>query len=268
MMQKTLLILFLVLISLVSFGQVTSEDIQSFIDAHEKILPEIVRITKDGGSICWQVGYHVKDGEITPLDYLVHAIIKKEKEITLRNRIVWTYGHGLHCSKRFSGRHETVLWYTKGKKYLFDLDNVRVPQKYPGKKYYKGSKKGQYSGNPLGKNPSDVWEIPNIKANHIEKTNHPCQYPVALVQRLIKAFTPIEGVVFDPFMGAGSAGVAAIVEKRKFIGCEINKKYYITAKKRCNNALKGEEMFRSCDKEIAKPNLNRSVAQKPVSFKY
>jgi len=49
---------------------------------------------------------------------------------------------------------------------------MRVPQKYPGKKSYKGEKREQYSGNPLGKNPSDIWEIPNVKASHIEKTDH------------------------------------------------------------------------------------------------
>ncbi|MBQ7592778.1 MAG: hypothetical protein IJU48_00315 [Synergistaceae bacterium] len=71
----------------------------------------------------------------------------------LRNRIIWHFGHGLHCSKRFSGRYENILWFTKSDDYTFNLDDVRIPSKYPGKKYFKGAKKGELSGNPKGKNP-------------------------------------------------------------------------------------------------------------------
>ena len=160
----------------------TSHSIDDFVAAHKRILPEIVRVTRDGGSICWQVGCRVEDNRCYPLDYLVFDMLRHEKEVNLRNRIIWTFGHGLHSTRRFSGRHETVLWFTKGRDYHFDLDAVRVPQKYPGKRHYKGARKGEFSGNPKGKNPTDVWEIPNVKANHIEKVAHPCQFPVGLVE--------------------------------------------------------------------------------------
>ena len=107
----------------------------------------------------------------------------------MRNRIVWHFEHGLHCSRRLSGRYETIMWFTKGDDYVFELDPIRVPQKYPGKKYFKGPKAGQYSCNPLGKNPGDVWTIPNVKSNHVEKTGHPCQFPVELIERLVLALT-------------------------------------------------------------------------------
>ena len=122
----------------------------------------------------------------------------------MRNRIIWTFGHGLNSVRRFSGRHETILWSTKGDSLEFNLDEVRVPQKYAGKRAYKGPHKGELSGNPLGKNPSDVWEIPNVKAKHIEKTEHPCQFPVAIPQRLIKALTHENALILDPFMGSGT----------------------------------------------------------------
>ncbi len=77
---------------------------------------------------------------------------RRTPTLLLRNRVVWTFGHGLHSPTRFSGRHETILWFTKGDNYTFNLDAVRVPQKYPGKRHYKGLKKGKFSGNPLGKN--------------------------------------------------------------------------------------------------------------------
>ena len=244
-----------------------STKVIDFISFHKELLPEIVRITKEGGSICWQVGYHVKNGNIIPLDFLVHEIFNKCEDTFLRNRIIWTYGHGLHSKKRFSGRHEVVLWYTKGTNYYFNLDRVRVPQKYPGKKHYKGNKKGKFSGNPLGKNPSDVWEIPNVKANHIEKTDHPCQFPVALVQRLIRSLTPQSARIFDPFIGSGTTGVAAIIERRRFVGCETNPKYLHIAIKRCLSALSNQIKFRSVDKPIFEPNSNLSVAIKPPNFR-
>ena len=174
----------------------------------------------------------------------------------LRNRIIWTFGHGLNPSQRFSGRHETILWFTKGETYSFNLDSVRVPQKYPGKKSYRGNKKGEYSGNPLGKNPTDVWDIPNVKANHVEKTEHPCQFPVAIPSRFIKALTLEDGVILDPYMGSGTTGVAAVLEGRKFIGAEIQENYYKIATDRIqqanddnscdlifSNKEKGEEIY-------------------------
>ena len=56
----------------------------------------------------------------------------------------------------------------QGAKYYFDVDLIRVPSKYPHKKAFKGPRRGQLSGNPLGKNPGDVWVIPNVKSNHVE----------------------------------------------------------------------------------------------------
>ena len=155
------------------------------------VASELSRVTKVGGSICWQVGNHIDNGEVFPLDILHYPIFKK-LGLKLRNRIVWHFGHGLHCKKRLSGRHETILWFTKGEGYTFNLDPIRVPSKYPNKKHYKGKKKGQLSGNPLGKNPSDIWDIPNIKHNHPEKTNHPCQFPEDMISRLIKSMSHLD----------------------------------------------------------------------------
>jgi adenine-specific DNA-methyltransferase len=152
-----------------------SQDI--YIEEQAACIAEAVRLLHPRGSICWQVGNHVDNGEVFPLDILLYGLFKNHGLI-LRNRIVWTFGHGLHCQKRFSGRHETILWFTKSDDYTFNLDPVRIPSKYPNKKHFKGPRKGEISSNPLGKNPSDVWEIPNVKWNHVEKTDHPCQFPV------------------------------------------------------------------------------------------
>jgi adenine-specific DNA-methyltransferase len=133
--------------------------LDDYIRQQREVIIECVRVLAEGGSICWQVGNYVDDGAIIPLDSLLYPIFAS-LGLKMRNRIVWHFEHGLHCSRRLSGRYETIMWFTKGDDYLFELDPIRVPQKYPGKKYFKGPKAGQYSCNPLGKNPGDVWTIP------------------------------------------------------------------------------------------------------------
>jgi adenine-specific DNA-methyltransferase len=228
--------------------------LKEYVDWHARIIREIVARTKRTGSICWQVGNYVENGAIAPLDYLFHPILTK-LGLKLRNRIVWQYGHGHHEKRRFSGRYEVVLWYTKSDEYHFDLDAVRVPPKYPGKRAYRGPRNGKLSGNPLGKNPEDVWEvnnsaadiwnIPNVKASHVEKTEHPCQFPVGLVERLVLALTKKNDLIFDPYAGTGSAGVAALIHGRRFWGCEIDKKYARGMFERLNRTTRGSERFRS-----------------------
>lgn len=241
----------------------TSCNVHDFIDAHEKLSEQLVRVVKVGGNICWQVGSHVRNNVMVPLDSVAYSVFSKSDQLQLRNRIVWTFGHGAHSTRRFSGRHETVLWFSKGDQYHFDLDAVRVPQKYPGKKHYKGPKQGEPSGNPLGKNPGDVWEIPNVKAGHVEKTDHPCQFPVALAQRLVKALCPPDGLVIDPYMGSGSTGVAAISEGRKFSGCDIEPRYVKIARARIKALQAGTLKTRPLDQPIHVPGKNDSVAKIP-----
>ena len=166
--------------------------LNDYVSQQREVITECVRVLSDTGSICWQVGNYVDDGAIIPLDSLLYPLFAS-LGLKMRNRIVWHFEHGLHCSRRLSGRYETILWFTKGNDYVFELDPIRVPQKYPGKKYFKGPKAGQYSCNPLGKNPGDVWMIPNVKSNHIEKTGHPCQFPVELIERLVLSLTRAGG---------------------------------------------------------------------------
>lgn len=243
-----------------------SSSVDDFILSHEAIVPNLIRVLKPGGSICWQVGYHSDGKQLTPLDYLAHSVFTRSPDLRLRNRIVWAFAHGLHAKNRFSGRHELILWYSKGPS-AFNLDEVRVPQRYPGKRYYKGPKKGELSGNPLGKNPGDVWEIPNVKGGHIEKTDHPCQFPVGLPQIFIRAVCPSSGLVFDPFMGVGSTGVAAALEGRRFLGAEIQTSYVKTARARVVDARDGKAKVRPLERAIREPKPTEAVARKPDHFR-
>jgi len=241
-------------------------DLKYFQEIIGEVLADLVRVLKPGGSMAWQVGYQAKKNELFPLDYTVYSIMLQFPQLKLRNRIIWTFGHGHHLKRRFSGRHEIILWFTKGDEYTFDLDSVRVPQKYPGKKHYKGAKKGQFSGNPGGKNPSDVWEIPNVKAAHIEKTAHPCQFPVGLADRLIRALSATNDWVLDPFMGSGSTGVAALINQRRFVGIETHKPYVDIAKCRVADAMHGKARYRAVDLPVRLPKPSESVSKAPDHF--
>ena len=224
-----------------------------YIEEQTATIAEAVRLLHPQGSICWQVGNHIDNGEVFPLDILLYPIFRNSG-LQLRNRIVWTFGHGLHCQKRFSGRHETVLWFTKTDAYVFNLDPVRVPSKYPQKKHFKGPNRGQLSSNPLGKNPSDVWDIPNVKANHVEKTDHPCQFPVGLVERLVLALTKAGDSVLDPYLGVGSTAIAALKNGRDAYGCDIMPEYVEEARKRISALRSGELRTRPMNKPVYDPS--------------
>lgn len=222
-----------------------NSSIDEYIAFQTTVIDAVVPRMKRSGSLCWQVGSFVQNGHIEPLDILLHPLFKKHGLI-LRNRIVWRFGHGLHCKRRFSGRYEVVLWYTHDDDYVFNLDSVRVPSKYPGKR----TAKGHYTGNPGGKNPEDVWDIPNVVGNHKEKTIHPCQFPVGLAERLILALTNSRGLVFDPFCGVGSTGVAAAIHKRRFLGVDSQLRYLNVAAQRITDALNGRAEYRPHDQPI------------------
>ena len=136
--------------------------VDEYVTQQRATIMRCAALLKPGGSICWQIGNHVSDNEVYPIDIMLYPVFR-ELGLVLRNRIVWHFGHGLHTKRRFSGRYEVVMWYSKTKDYVFNLDPVRIPSKYPGKRHFKGPRSGELSGNPLGKNPEDVWFIPNCK---------------------------------------------------------------------------------------------------------
>lgn len=244
------------------------------------IIEKLCEKISHNGSLCWQVGNFVKDGEVFPLDMLFYEIIARNG-FKLRNRIIWQFNFGLHAQKRFSGRYETLLWFTKSNDYYFNLDPVRVPQKYPGKRHpeSKGDKAGRPSGNKLGKNPSDfwtfdptdafsnpVWEIPNVKANHPEKTTHPCQFPIELVERCILSMSKPDDTILDPFLGAGTTVLAALKNGRNSVGIEKSPAYLDIAKKRILDFESNSLKYRPLGKKIYKPKVGEKVAEVPKEW--
>ena len=259
----------------------TKTSIEAYIANMKPMLAEFVRVLADDGSICWQTGNYVDEGEVFPLDIYFYPYFKK-LGLSLRNRIIWHFGHGLHCTKRFSGRYETILWFTKGDEYTFNLDDVRIPSKYPGKRHSKGIKKGEYSGNPLGKNPEDfwemtlerlvddwdgaVWDVPNVKCNHPEKEDHPCQFPIELVERCVLALTNENDIVYDPFAGVGSSLLAALKNNRRALGTELNQKYVDIGNERIQRLENDTLITRPIHQNICVPNVRHKVAQRPAEW--
>lgn len=228
--------------------------LERYIQDQAQVIAECVRLLHPQGSLCWQVGNHVDRGEVFPLDLVLYHVFQ-DHGLRMRNRIIWHFEHGLHCKNRLSGRHETIMWFTKGDDYTFNLDPIRVPSKYPNKRYYKGPKAGQLSSNPLGKNPGDVWVFPNVKNNHVEKTVHPCQFPVELVERLVLSMTDEGDKVLDPYMGVGTSVVAAAMHDRIGYGCDTMPEYVDVAWDRIHDLRAGRLKTRPMNKPVYDPSL-------------
>ena len=254
----------------------TKTTIDEYLSDQRDLISELVRVLHPKGSICWQVGNFIDKGEVFPLDYFYYGIFKSFG-LKLRNRIIWRFGHGLHSSKRFSGRYEVILWFTKTDDYVFNLDEVREEAKYPGKKHFKGPNKGEYSGNPKGKNPSDFWEmfvndwegevwnVPNVKANHVEKTEHPCQYPIELVERCVLALTNPGDWVSDPYAGVGSTMLASLKHNRNAYGIERIEKYKKIGEERIVKLHQGTLKQRPLEKPVY-DHTKSKLSQRPHDF--
>lgn len=262
----------------------TRKSLQAYLNEMSPIIQEIYRVLTPKGSVCWEVGNYIsedKHKEVYPLDVYYYELFKQNKFI-LRNRIIWHFEHGLQCQNRFSGRYESILWFTKTDDYTFNLDSVRVPSKYPGKKSFKGTNKGKLSGNPKGKNPSDlwqatvnrlvgdweaeIWDIPNVKSNHPEKTIHPCQFPIELVERCVLALTNENDVVLDPFAGVGSTLIAALKNGRRAYGTELQQEYIDKGLERIELLKKEVLKTRAIYETIYEPSGKDSVSKYPVEW--
>ncbi|MEB3220074.1 MAG: DNA methyltransferase [Nostocales cyanobacterium 94392] len=207
------------------------QGLEIYLQQQTVVLRECSRILKSTGSLFWQIGAFSNKGMLIPLDIRFFPILESCGLIP-KNRIIWARQHGLHARKKFSCRHETLLWFTKSDNYIFNLDAIRVPQKYQNKKHYRGNRKGEFSCNPDGKNPGDIWLFRNVKHNHEEQTIHPCQFPEDMIARIILSTTNKNNIVFDPYMGSGTVAVVAQDYERYFIGAELEPKYHQVALRR------------------------------------
>jgi adenine-specific DNA-methyltransferase len=207
-----------------------------------EVLEHCARVLKPTGSIFWQVGAFSDDGSLIPLDIRFFPILESFGLIPI-NRIMWVRSHGLHARRKFSCRHETLLWFAKSKDYKFSLEHIRVPQKWANKKHYRGDRHGELSCNPDGKNPGDIWVFRNVKHNHEEQTIHPCQFPEDLIARILLSTTDEGDIVLDPYMGAGTVAVVARDHNRHFVGAELDPRYHQVAMRRLSGEPDASNSF-------------------------
>jgi len=207
----------------------------------EQWIGEVYRVTVDRGAFWLNLGYlSMRDrAKAIPISYLLWDKVP----FYLIQEVVWNYGAGVAGSKFFSPRNEKFLWYVKNQdKYTFNLDEVRDPNvKYPNQK-----KNGKIKVNLKGKNPTDVWQFPKVTSGKNraskERTAHPAQFPVAVVDRIIKSASNFNDIVLDPFMGSGTTAIVALGLQRQVIGFEIRADYCEIVANRIDDFLREKEL--------------------------
>jgi adenine-specific DNA-methyltransferase len=210
--------------------------LDDYINWCKKWITEVYRLTLYDGAFWLNLGYlSIKNrAKAIPISYLLWDKIP----FYLIQEIVWNYGAGVAGSKFFSPRNEKFLWYVKNPEaYTFNLDDIRDPNvKYPNQK-----KNGKIKVNPLGKNPTDVWEFPKVTSGQNrsskERTAHPAQFPSAVIQRIITASSHQNEIVLDPFLGSGTTAMVALDLNRLVIGFEIRQDYCDIAANRIETFL-------------------------------
>lgn len=198
--------------------------LENYLDWCKNWISEIHRVTKDQGAFWLNIGYLEipEKGKAVPIPYLLWD----KTPFYFIQEVIWNYGAGVAGRKFFSPRNEKLLWYVKNREnYVFNLDDIRDKNvKYPNQK-----KNGKLKCNPLGKNPTDVWQIPKVTSgtnrSSKERMPHPAQFPIALIDRIVKASSNPNEIVLDPFLGSGTSAIVALSNGRKFVGFEINEKY-------------------------------------------
>lgn len=195
-----------------------------YLDWCEAWVAEIYRITRPNGAFWLNLGYFsIPDrAKAIPIPYLLWDRIP----FHLIQEIIWNYGAGVAGKRFFSPRNEKFLWYVKNPDdYTFNLDAIRDPNvKYPNQK-----KNGKIKVNPNGKNPTDVWQFPKVTSgkdrSSTERTSHPAQFPMAVIERIIKASSNPRELVLDPFIGSGTTAEVALRLGRPTVGFEIREDY-------------------------------------------
>lgn len=209
--------------------------VEKYISWCEAWIKQVYDVTKSNGNFLLNVGYlEIPNvGRNVPITYLLWD----KTPFYLIQELIWNYGAGVTCKKILSPRNEKILWYVKDKDdYTFNLDPIRDPNvKYPNSKRH-----GKSRVHPLGKNPSDVWQIAKVTSgknrSSKERTGHPAQFPNELIEKFVKGFSNPGDIILDPFIGSGTTAEMALKFNRKCVGIEIREDYCEIAVDRIKNS--------------------------------
>ncbi len=225
------------------------QDFDDYIAFTKKWLNECYRVLKKDGTIYIFIGFRF-------ISYL-YQILEKDLEMNFVNWISWHYTQGIGKTKGFSPRHDDILMFSKSTNYKFNLDEIRIPQKFYRK-----------VNNMRGANPGDVWDISHIHYCQKGRQPHPTQKPEALIERMVLASSSEGDLVLDPFSGSGTTLRVCQQLNRHAIGIELNEEYVEQTKERLASPFEGfdsidERMLRVPndlnDNDIRKEYINNHV---------
>lgn len=236
--------------------------VDAYIDWCSRWLAEIARISKTTASFWLNLGYLQVPGraKCLPISYLLWDKVP----LFFHQEIVWNYGAGVASRRQFSPRNEKFLWYVSDpSSFVFNLDEVRDPNvKYPNQK-----KNGKLKCNPMGKNPTDVWSFPKVTSGanraSAERTPHPAQFPVSVIDRIVRACSHKNQVIMDPFLGSGTTAEVGLATGRFTLGFEIETKYLEIAANRMERFAEWRDSYGS---QQVLPILKEQPKLAPLDF--
>lgn len=209
------------------------QNFDEYISFTKAWLNECHRVLKPNGTIYVFIGFRY-------ISYL-YQILEDNLNMVFVNWISWHYTQGVGKTKGFSPRHDDILMFAKSKSYTFNLDDIRIPQKYYRK-----------INNMRGANPGDVWEVSHIHYCQKNRQEHPTQKPEALIERMVLASSNINDTILDPFCGSGTTLRVCQQLDRNAIGIELNGEYVQQIKERLEQKFTG---FDSVDERMLRvPN--------------
>ena len=183
-------------------------------------LSEAKRVLKPEGSIYVFMGVRF-------ISYL-YDIMDRDLKLFFNSWIVWHYTQGMGKTKGFSPRHDDILVFNKGKNFTFNLDDIRVPQKFYRER-----------NNMRGANPGDVWQFSHVHYSNPNRQNHPTQKPEGIIERIVLASSNKGDIVLDPFSGSGTTLRVCQQLGRKAIGFELNPEYVAMTEQRLSEPFSG-----------------------------
>ena len=209
------------------------QQFEDYISFTKQWLKECHRVLKEEGTIYVFIGFRY-------ISYL-YQILEKDLNMNFVNWISWHYTQGVGKTKGFSPRHDDILMFSKSDRFTFNLDNIRIPQKFYRR-----------INNMRGANPGDVWEVSHIHYCQKNRQPHPTQKPEALIERMVLASSNENDIVLDPFSGSGTTLRVCQQLNRNAIGIELNSEYVKQIKERLEEKFEG---FDSIDERMLRiPN--------------
>ena len=206
----------------------------SYLEFSRNWVGQAVRMLKPSGTIYVFMGFRF-------ISHL-YSILEDECNLHFNSWICWHYTQGQGRRKGYSARHDDILMFTKSKNFTFNLDAVRVPQKY-----YRSV------NNMRGANPGDVWNFSHIHYCQENRQEHPTQKPEGLIERMVLASSSPRDRVFDPFCGSGTTLRVCQQLDRNCTGIDINPRYIAMAKSRLKQPFRG---FDSIDPRMKRVPLD------------